>query len=438
MPSAATRNLRLEDQGNGENVGNWGDKVDNTFARLEDALTGVTRFELSSGTIRLSALAYDADEARNQFVDVTGVLTGPVILVVPDSSKSYDIRNSTTGPATLTIKTGTGSGIVVPQGRTVAARVIAGVGVTFAGIPVAPATGRIDAHVSIEPGTVTATELATSYLTAVTDQIDAAVLVEKNRAEGVEGGLTPSGVTTALTQRVAVLETTGGPPGPQGPAGVPGAAGAQGPQGPAGVGLPGAAGATGPQGPAGPAGPTGGAGPAGTAGAAGATGPQGPAGATGATGATGPAGGAGGVSLSSPVTIETVGSPISGGGQVVQFILGGPSGDASGCQFVFRVAGLYTPAPANWFLEFSRDAGVSWVQLYGNVNAVSASHYTHFHADLTFSNDRVIEFAQINDTSTTARQQHGVTGRPWVSGDRLRLRVNASTLNWTTLSLRQA
>jgi hypothetical protein len=78
------------------------------------------------------------------------------------------------------------------------------------------------------------------------------------------------------------------------------------------------------------------------------------------------------------------------------------------------------------------------VQLYGNVNAVSASHYTHFQCDLTFSNDRVTDFAQINDTSTTARQQHQASGRPWVAGDRLRLRVNASTLNWKTLSLRQA
>jgi Collagen triple helix repeat (20 copies) len=438
MPSTATRNLRLEDQQTGANAGNWGDRFDNIVARLEDALTGVTRFELSSGTIRLSALAYDADEARNQFVDVTGVLTGPVILVVPDSSKSYDIRNATTGPATLTVKTGTGSGIVVPQSRTVAARVIQGVGVTFAGIPVSPTSGRIDAHVSIEAGTVTDAELAASYLTAVTDQIDAAVLVEKHRAEGVEGGLTPSGVTTALTQRVAVLETTGGLPGPAGTTGAAGPQGIQGVQGPAGVGLPGATGATGPQGPTGATGATGAAGPAGANGTNGAAGAQGPVGPAGATGANGPAGGAGGVALSVPITIETVGTPVSGSGQVVEFILGGPSGDASGYQFDFRVAGLFTPAAANWFLEFSRDAGVSWVQLYGNVNAVSASHFTHFQSEITFSNDRVIEFAQINDTSTTARQEHGVTGRPWVSGDRLRLRVSGSTLNWTTLKLRQA
>jgi hypothetical protein len=123
VPSTATRNLRLEDQATGANAGNWGDRFDNIVARLEDALTGVTRFELSSGTIRLSALAYDADEARNQFIDVAGTLTGPVILVVPDSSKSYDIRKSTSGPATVTVKTNGGSGIVVPQGRTVAARV---------------------------------------------------------------------------------------------------------------------------------------------------------------------------------------------------------------------------------------------------------------------------------------------------------------------------
>jgi hypothetical protein len=202
MPSTATRNLRLEAQQTGVNAGTWGEHLNSTIALIDGALTGVTKFELRSGVLKLSSLPFQADEARNQFIDVAGTLTGPVILVVPDSSKSYDIRNSTSGPATVTLKTNGGAGIVVPQGRTVAARVIQGVGVTFAGIAVAPATGRIDAHVSIESGTVTATEIDPAYRTAVADDI-AAVQADLNTEKTTRGD-----ADTAAELRLTSLETS--------------------------------------------------------------------------------------------------------------------------------------------------------------------------------------------------------------------------------------
>lgn len=117
-----------------------------------------------------------------------------------------------------------------------------------------------------------------------------------NLAVGTDGRFLKAD-STAPTGIIWDVVTPGatGPTGPTGPTGATGPQGVTGDTGPTGVtgvtGPTGPSGATGSTGPVGATGPAGGpTGPTGATGATGATGPTGPAGSTGATGATGSAG----------------------------------------------------------------------------------------------------------------------------------------------------
>lgn len=57
-----------------------------------------------------------ASEAANKLISLTGVLTGNINVIVPNTASVYYIYNETTGPYTVTIKTAAGTGAAVAQG----------------------------------------------------------------------------------------------------------------------------------------------------------------------------------------------------------------------------------------------------------------------------------------------------------------------------------
>ena len=75
-----------------------------TFDYTQINVAGTGTYTLSG--FELNRIAYN----------LTGVLTGNRIVVVPATVQQYWITNSTTGAFTLTVKTSAGSGVVVPQG----------------------------------------------------------------------------------------------------------------------------------------------------------------------------------------------------------------------------------------------------------------------------------------------------------------------------------
>ena len=75
-----------------------------TFDYTQINVAGTGTYTLSG--FELNRIAYN----------LTGVLTGNRIVVVPATVQQYWITNSTTGAFTLTVKTSAGSGIAVPQG----------------------------------------------------------------------------------------------------------------------------------------------------------------------------------------------------------------------------------------------------------------------------------------------------------------------------------
>jgi|SRR6478736_6329353 len=117
MPSSYTPLLRLTLPADGELVGTWGQTVNNGITSLEEAaIAGTANVALVDADYVMSVANGAADVARNAVVRFTGALTAQRNITVPSSSKTYIIRNNTTGGFGLQVKTAAGTGVVVPAG----------------------------------------------------------------------------------------------------------------------------------------------------------------------------------------------------------------------------------------------------------------------------------------------------------------------------------
>jgi hypothetical protein len=122
MPSTYTNILRLELQADGENDGTWGQILnDNVIALIEDAVAGTASISTTGGTTTLSTNDGADDQARRKVLDVSGSLGSDAIIEVPAQSKTYVVRNRTSGSQTVEVLVAgqsAGNGVVVPQGET--------------------------------------------------------------------------------------------------------------------------------------------------------------------------------------------------------------------------------------------------------------------------------------------------------------------------------
>jgi hypothetical protein len=118
MPSSYTPLLRLTLPADGELVGTWGQTVNTQITALEEAaIAGTATVGLVDADYTMSIANGAADVARNAVVRFTGALTAQRNITVPSSSKTYIIRNNTTGGFGLLVKTLAGTGVVVPAGQ---------------------------------------------------------------------------------------------------------------------------------------------------------------------------------------------------------------------------------------------------------------------------------------------------------------------------------
>jgi hypothetical protein len=117
MPSTYTTRLRLTKQANGENSNTWGTIFNSQFADLIDvAIGGYASVAMTDADYTLTASNGVADEARNAMVRITGTLTLARNIIVPTASKLYFVHNATTGGFALTVKTTSGTGVVILNG----------------------------------------------------------------------------------------------------------------------------------------------------------------------------------------------------------------------------------------------------------------------------------------------------------------------------------
>jgi hypothetical protein len=118
--SSFTTRIRLEKQTPGQNSNTWGTVLnDNVISLIDDSIAAYTTITVSSVDVTLTQADGSADQARSAFLDISGTLTGNVNVIIPALSKGYDIHNSTSGSFTVTMKTATGSGQIVPQGQNI-------------------------------------------------------------------------------------------------------------------------------------------------------------------------------------------------------------------------------------------------------------------------------------------------------------------------------
>ena len=118
MASTYTTRLRLEKQGTGENANTWGDKTNDTFDLLDEAIYGYAAKSVAgSSDVTLSNSNATADESRQSVLEFTGTLTGNINVLLPTVESRYIVYNNTAGSYTLTVATtgNTGTGTAVVQ-----------------------------------------------------------------------------------------------------------------------------------------------------------------------------------------------------------------------------------------------------------------------------------------------------------------------------------
>lgn len=119
MASSTSSNVKLELMADGENDSTWGQKTNTNLQILEKAVAGVASVSTTGGSTTLDDVDYTADDAKASLIDVTGTLTSNATIVIPNRAKTYKVFNRTTGAYTVSVKTASGSAVVVTQASSV-------------------------------------------------------------------------------------------------------------------------------------------------------------------------------------------------------------------------------------------------------------------------------------------------------------------------------
>lgn len=218
MPSTYTDSLRFEEQGIGENSNTWGQKLNTTLDLVDKSIAGHISIAVSSGTTVLSSVNNAEDQARYRIIELTGTLTGNVVIQTPEVSKEYIVWNSTTvGAFGVSFRLGAaGATVAIPANAT------SGFGISTDGsewrpISAAAATttslGTVELATDAEAQTQTSTSvvLTPSNLGAVTATATRKGIVELSTdAEAQTGTDTARALTPANLQAVTATETRKG------------------------------------------------------------------------------------------------------------------------------------------------------------------------------------------------------------------------------------
>ena len=121
MASSYSTDLKLELMVTGENSGTWGDKTNTNLNLIQQAIAGYESIDVASADVTLAMTNATISNARNMVLNLTGTLAGTRVVNVPDGiEKTYIVADNTTRSGnTLTIKTVSGTGVAIPEGKTV-------------------------------------------------------------------------------------------------------------------------------------------------------------------------------------------------------------------------------------------------------------------------------------------------------------------------------
>jgi hypothetical protein len=164
MSSSYSTNLKIELVTTGEQVGVWGDTTNENFVNVfEEAIVGRGNPDFSTDADLTIALvnSVNSQTARNLYLNVTSSVVGGLTttrnLIVPTINKTYVVENNTTGGQSIVVKTSAGTGITIPNGRSMAVYVD-GTNVVVASNYVILAGGTVGgSNIVTETGTQTLT-----------------------------------------------------------------------------------------------------------------------------------------------------------------------------------------------------------------------------------------------------------------------------------------
>jgi len=120
MASTYSPSLKLELIGNGDQSGTWGTTTNNNLGTLlEQAITGVQNITMVNADYTLTNFNGVSDEARNAVLVVGGTNSAIRQIIIPlNQTKTYIVKNSTSGGYAITIGASTGTTASIPNGVT--------------------------------------------------------------------------------------------------------------------------------------------------------------------------------------------------------------------------------------------------------------------------------------------------------------------------------
>ena len=122
MASTYSSNLNLELITTGEKAGTWGTITNTNLQQLEQAASGYVSINVGSSDIALAISQGATSNGKNLYIKLTGTLAANRSVTVPDTFERVYIVEDGTGRSssnyTLTFKTVSGTGVVLPPGST--------------------------------------------------------------------------------------------------------------------------------------------------------------------------------------------------------------------------------------------------------------------------------------------------------------------------------
>lgn len=195
MASTFTPILRAELQGTGENSGTWGVLNNSNFLNVfESAIAGVANVSMPDSNYTLTTANNAPDEARRAVLNLSGTLTAPRAVIIPNATKTYTVVNGTN--QAVTVRTAAGSGVSIPAGATTQ--------VWCNGTNVA---SSLNYAVSLSCPTISATTITATSITVPT--------ISSTTIGATTGNITTVNATTVSAPTVTMgtsfsLNTTGG------------------------------------------------------------------------------------------------------------------------------------------------------------------------------------------------------------------------------------
>ncbi len=122
MASTYSSNLNLELITTGEKAGTWGTITNTNLQQLEQAASGYVSVNVGSSDTALAISQGATSNGKNLYIKLTGTLAANRSVTVPDTFERVYIVEDGTGRSnsnyTLTFKTVSGTGVVLPPGST--------------------------------------------------------------------------------------------------------------------------------------------------------------------------------------------------------------------------------------------------------------------------------------------------------------------------------